>query len=228
MMLDRMKDGTLLDGHGNPLPQGGQPVYLPYELYSDVDFNEMNFGEFVGEFETRGVGRITYNDFMQQVHKWTRSSSSDSSCVVARRQRPMVRLALTDVPLGTSTGAGTRVIIVKKDVQNLEQLLLDNLMEVMSGFFEGRYSLPILSNDDVAFVQLSKAVIELKQGTEPGRLDTLFDVFPSYVSVAMLEELAKRLISVYEVDLTIVEGRESGFIVTKTAGKGTDRRPGTA
>src|SRR5262245_14426149 len=32
MILDRKKDGTLLDGHGNPLPEGQPPVYLPFEV----------------------------------------------------------------------------------------------------------------------------------------------------------------------------------------------------
>jgi hypothetical protein len=217
MMLDRRADGTLLDGHGNQLPHGAQPVYLPFEVYTDVDFNTIDFGEFVGEFETKSIGRIAYDDFMQQVKTWTRFDGSlRSTFVVPRRQRPMVKVALTDLSLGfPGQGGGTRVLVVNKESQNVEQLLLESLMEVMSGFFEGRYALKTLSNGTVMFVELSDAVIELKAGREETKLDTLFGVFSSYVSASMLEDLAKRLMSVYEVELTIVEGEQSGFIVSR-------------
>src|SRR5687768_8701331 len=41
LMLDRMQDGTLLDGKGKPLPDGERPVYREHEIYCDIDFNEI-------------------------------------------------------------------------------------------------------------------------------------------------------------------------------------------
>jgi hypothetical protein len=55
MLLDRKPDGTLLDGHGGGLPDGGEPVYLPFELYHDIDFNELDFGELLSETIVGGV-----------------------------------------------------------------------------------------------------------------------------------------------------------------------------
>ena len=46
---DQMNDGTLLDGAGKSLPPGGEPVYLPFSVYELADFNEYDFGHFLGE-----------------------------------------------------------------------------------------------------------------------------------------------------------------------------------
>src|SRR5688572_6432360 len=65
MILDRAKDGTLLDGHGKPLPDGQPPVYLPYEMYEDVEFNDIDFGEFVEEVDVGGIKHISFEDMMR-------------------------------------------------------------------------------------------------------------------------------------------------------------------
>ena len=46
---DQKKDGTLLDGDGNVLPPGGEPVYLPFTIYGSADFNAFSFGDLNGE-----------------------------------------------------------------------------------------------------------------------------------------------------------------------------------
>ena len=46
---DQMNDGTLLDGAGKPLPVGHPPVYLPYDIYELADFNDYDFGHFLGD-----------------------------------------------------------------------------------------------------------------------------------------------------------------------------------
>ena len=48
-MLDRRSDGSLLDGHGNDLPAGAAPVWLRFRAYEAIDFNEYDFGHFLGE-----------------------------------------------------------------------------------------------------------------------------------------------------------------------------------
>jgi hypothetical protein len=48
---DQMNDGTLLDGKGQPLPLGSEPVFLKFEQNHYADFNEYEFGEFLGESE---------------------------------------------------------------------------------------------------------------------------------------------------------------------------------
>jgi len=61
LMLDRARDGTLLDGQGKPLADGHPPVYRPVELFEDMDFNDVDFGEFVGEFEVKESGMFRWN-----------------------------------------------------------------------------------------------------------------------------------------------------------------------
>jgi hypothetical protein len=46
---DQRNDGTLLDGHGKPLPEGAEPVYLTYEIYHLADYSNCDFGTFLGE-----------------------------------------------------------------------------------------------------------------------------------------------------------------------------------
>jgi hypothetical protein len=46
---DQKNDGTLLDGHGQPLPPGAEAVYLRFEMCHLVDFNDYEFGHFLCE-----------------------------------------------------------------------------------------------------------------------------------------------------------------------------------
>jgi hypothetical protein len=38
-----------LDGRGQPLPPGVEPVFLRHEVCEYADFNDCDFGHFVGE-----------------------------------------------------------------------------------------------------------------------------------------------------------------------------------
>src|SRR5262245_19598193 len=42
--LDEARDGTLLDGQGQPLPAGKPPVYLRFKVFEELDFNQFEFG----------------------------------------------------------------------------------------------------------------------------------------------------------------------------------------
>ena len=48
-IIARTNDGTLLDGAGKPLPPGQEPVFLCYNVYELADFNDYDFGNFLGE-----------------------------------------------------------------------------------------------------------------------------------------------------------------------------------
>src|SRR5207244_2191277 len=76
LVLDQKQDGTLLDGHGQPLPPSQPPVYLPYEVYHDVEFNEINFGEFVSETELQDIPHVAYEDLFKQAIQTGRFSST--------------------------------------------------------------------------------------------------------------------------------------------------------
>lgn len=224
MMLDKQKDGTPLDGHGKPLQPGQDPVWLPFEVFEDVEFDDMNFGEFVEEVEVTGIKHITFEEVMQQIHRSSRMNAGMSAEFMApRRQRPLAKIVLSDLPIGPAGGrSDMRTFFVDKTAPHFKQTLFDRLYEVASGFLEGRYSLKAFVADDIAFVELSDSVMQLKIKPGEAEAESIFDVFDSYVSSSDMEEMAKRLMAAYEVDVTIVDGKEGGFVLKRTSREGDE------
>ena len=213
LMLDRKHDGTLLDGHGNPLPDGQPPVYLPFELFNDVDFNEIDFGELVGEFEVEEVKHIDYAEVWQQFTQSLHLNISIKSTFMApRRHRPLVKLVLSNSPSETSTdGFGTRIININNFTPQLQQVLLDELTQLVSGFIEGRYSIKNISNKDFVFAELSDVLVDCTPN-ESGN-ESRFNCLKEYLSDTYLDDLAKRLMATYYVDVSVVEGDEIGLLL---------------
>jgi hypothetical protein len=213
MVLDRKKDGTLLDGHGQPLPEGQPAVYLRYEVYEDVDFNEIDFGDFVGEFEVEGIKHVEFDDVLRQLHESRSFSASITSTFVApRRQRPMVKIILSNDPSGTGMdGFGTRIVNVNKFTPQLQQVLLDQLTELVSGFVEGRYSIKNMSNGDFVFAELGDVLVDCAPNEE-GK-ESRFNCLSEYVPDTFLEDLAKRLMATYEVEVSVVDGTKNGLLL---------------
>jgi hypothetical protein len=195
------------------LPEGQPPVCLPFEVYKDMEFNDLDFGKFLGEMEKGGIRHTTFDDVMKELRAGQHIRGTIYSDFIApRRQRPLVKVAISDLDLSpASDGFGARTIMLNKQAPYFERLLFDRLFEVMSGFVEGRYSLKTIGNDDFQFVELADSLIELKQVGDP--LETDFNVFTKYVGPRELEELTKRLMAVYEVEVAVVEGDKSGFVM---------------
>ena len=219
MMLDRSKDGTLLDGHGKALPPGQPAVYLPFEVYEDAEFNEMNFGEFINEVEVGAIEHITYDAVMQQIRSGGKFTGTiQSSFVAPRRQRPLAKIIVSELPLASARDSvGMRTIFIDKTAPHFAEMLFERLYEVASGFIEGRYSLKTISNEELEFVQISAAVMEMNQIAGEQQLRSTFDVFESYVSPDDMDELAKRLMAIYEVDVTVVDGAMGGLLMKRTS-----------
>ena len=83
MLLDRASDGTVLDGQGKPLPEGHSPMYRPVEVFEDIDFNEIDFGEFVGEFEVKGISHVSFEYVMGRLRRLGHVSASNP-CILRR------------------------------------------------------------------------------------------------------------------------------------------------
>lgn len=215
LMLDRMRDGTLLDGHGKPLPNGQPPVYLPFEVYDDVDFNEIDFGEYVGEFEIEGIRHFSVEHVMAQLRDSKRFSCSiKSTFIAARRHRPLVKIVLSNAPSATgSDGFGTRIININNLTPHLQRVLLDELTELVSGFIEGRYSIKNISTDDFVFAELDDVLVDCTPNEE-GK-ESRFNCLSEYLPDTFLEDLAKRLIATYEVDVGIVDGPKGGLLLRR-------------
>lgn len=215
MILDRKKDGTLLDGHGQPLPEGQPPVYLPFEVYDDADFNAIDFGEFVGEFEVGGVKHVTFDEVMERFQAATHGSASIRSTFIApRRHRPLAKIILSNAPSATGAdGFGTRVINVNKMTPHLERVLIDAVTELVCGFIEGRYSIKNIQTDQFVFAELDDLLVDCTPNEE-GK-ESRFNCLSEYMPPTVLEELAKQLMATYEVDVIIVDGPKAGFLLTR-------------
>jgi hypothetical protein len=74
-----------------------------------------------------------------------------------RRQRLFVKIILSYAPSGTRTdGFGTRIISVENFTPHLQQVLLDELTELVSGFIKGRYSFKNRRDDEICSTNLSQ------------------------------------------------------------------------
>lgn len=216
LVPDRKKDGTLLDGSGNLLPEGQSPVYLRYEVFNDMDFNAIDFGEFIGEFEVEGIQHVGRDDVMRDIQDSGRFSMSIHSKFMApRRHRPTVKIVLSNAPSGTSTdGFGTRIVNINNYTPHLQQVLVDELTELMSGFIEGRYSLNNMSNDKFVFVALSDSLVDCTPNERGEK--SRFRCLNEYVPDTFLEDLATRLMATYEIQVSIVDGEQGGLLLRQS------------
>jgi|ERR1700733_15274540 len=219
MMLDRTKDGTLLDGKGKPLPAGEPPVYLPFEMYKDVDFNTLDFGEFIEEVEGAGINRVSHNDVMKQFQEQMTqgesiNSSINSDFMAPKRHRPHTKIILTSQPSGDLAGGfGDRVINVNINSPHIRQEIRDQIERLMTEFLEGRVSLSTTATSKMLFVDLSDSLVDCSPN-EKGE-ESRFYILNEYVATEYLEELAKRLMANYRITVGVVEGRRSGLLITK-------------
>jgi hypothetical protein len=215
LVLDRAQDGTLLDGQGKPLPKGHPPVFRRVEVFEDVDFNEIDFGEFVGEFEVEGVKHISFEHVMGRLQKSARLNASvNASFVAPRRHRPLVKIVLSKDTSGTGVdGFGTRIFNVNNSTPQLQQVLLDHVTELVNGFVEGRYSIKNMSNDELVFVELDDVLVDCTPNAE-GKASR-FNCLGEYLPASWLDELAMRLMATYEVDVSVVDGPTIGLLMRR-------------
>ena len=212
---DRAQDGTLLDGQGKPLPDGQSPVYLRFETFVDTDFNEMDFGELAGEFEVEGVTHLSYEYVMERIRHSDRFSASiNASFVAPRRNRPLVKIVLSNNASGTgSDGFGTHIMNIQKSTPQLQQVVIDHVGEAVAGFIEGRYSIKNTSNEDILFVELDDLVVDCAPSPEgeKSRFNRLREYLPDWY----LDELAMRLMATYEVYVIVVDGPKIGLMLRR-------------
>lgn len=214
LMVDRSPDGELLNGKGEPLANGEPPVYRPVEVYRDVEFNDLDFGEFVGEFEM-GLGRLTYHEASEAIVASDEVSVGLNSTFMApRRHRPNVKLVLSNAPSGVSTdGFGTKIIRISNYTPHLKQAVLDEVTSIVSGFIEGRYSLNNMSSRESTLIEISSLLVDCTPN-EHGQ-ESRFDCLSEYMSSEHLEDLAHRIAANYTVDVSVVHGERFGLLLTR-------------
>ncbi len=118
MAIDQKEDGTLLDGNGNPLAEGKPPFYRPFEVYQDIEFNDLDFGTLVEETELLGVGRVAKSDVFK--HFANKSGLNDAVFTAPRRSRQLTKIVLAKSPSTEGTDRwGGRLIILSETSRTL-------------------------------------------------------------------------------------------------------------
>lgn len=218
MVLDRAKDGTLLDGHGQALKPGEPPVYHPVDVYGDMDFNGLDFGDFIEEVETPGIKHLSYDAMMQRMNEIIEQtgrfdSKLSDEFVAPHRNRPMVKVLVADHPSETLyDGFGTQVNVINKDTPHLNHLLYVRMVQLMTDYMEGRVlvrSFPV--GDDGVFVDLSDSLVDASG--EGSRFNVLHEFLPSN----FLDDLAKQISATFAVETQVVDGTTTGLYVRRVS-----------
>ena len=211
----REKDGVLLDETGAPLEEGRPPLYSKRELYGEMEFNSVEFGDFIEEREC-GVEHITCSieDICRSVQQSTEPGETFSfglSFMAPHRTRPLTKIVLSNAPTGDAyDGFRTHIIGLNNQEPYLEHKLTNCLMQLVCDFIEGKAAIKCVGNKKKVFVELSDALVDCSPN-EHG-LDSWFDVFNYYVPLNFLHELAQKVMSIYTIKVSVVDGPNRGLL----------------
>lgn len=137
-----------------------------------------------------------------------------SDFIAPHRTRPLKKIILSNAPTGQAIdGFGTHVLNLSNSEPHLEQLLMDKLTNLMCEFIEGKAQIKAIGNGESHFVQLSDSLVECTPN-EDG-LESWFDMLHCYVPLTFMEELAQRLMSTYEIDVSVVDGKDGGLVLQR-------------
>lgn len=207
MIPKRRSDGVFLGHDDQPLKDGESRVYVPKEVYGEADFNDIDLGTFIGEYDAEEIKRTTEDAVFEALKASGKFSFSlHGGFIAPHRNRPHKKIVISANPTGIFIdGFGTHIINVNKDTNQLEEILLDRLEELMCEFIEGKASIKCMSNSELAFVELSDSLVDVTPN-EDG-LDSWFNMLRSYTPIDFLDDLAKRVMSVYAVDAEVIDGK---------------------
>lgn len=215
VILDRAPDGTLLDGKGQPLAEGQDPVYLTFAPHGDTDFNEFDFGEFLGEEDIEDVRTTTFDDILAEVHQSGHLSMAiKSSFMAPRRSRPLKKIVLSNSPTGDTVDRfGTSLRFIDINTPHLEQVLMEEVSQLIFDYLEGKVGIKCFGNENLSFVELSDSLVDC----EPNEMgeDSWFSMLYAYTPIGFLKDLAMKVASIYEVDVEIIEGKNGGIVLRR-------------
>lgn len=215
MVPNRAPDGTLLDASGHPLPAGHPPVLLPVEVYEDLEFNDLDLGDFVREEVVAPIQHRDHDEVWNLLtHGPGMSVSMSSDFVAPRRNRPSVKVVISPDPTGVWADKwGTRIVNVCSETVHLREKVLDEIVDVVFGFVEGRFTIKNVSSDGLVFVDLSDVLVDCSgvRNGEPSR----FDCLSEYLSDDDREDLARRLMANYKIMCSVVDGSNGGLLISR-------------
>jgi hypothetical protein len=210
LKVDKQADRTLLDGNGNPLPEGQPPVVSRWQVYDDMEFGDMNFGEFVEESEANEIRRTSLEQLFSELKGNIRAGNPQF--VAPYRSRPSKKIILTNSASGKGVdGFGTVIENVNHSTPNIKDVIFEKLIELTYEFVEGKASIKSVEDDETTFVELSDVIVDCEPNErgEPSQ----FHVIAKYAPDGFLDELAKRLIARYAVDVSVIEGQRCGLVL---------------
>ena len=206
---NRRHDGVLLDRDGNLLPDGEEPVLLPYQLYSDMDFNNLEFGELIEEIPLLRDEDISFDEIMRQIEQsgHFRIGGADPVSVL-HRSRPTVMILISENPTGLLRGGfGELIQNINSETPHLKQVVSEALVTFVRGFLEGRYDMPALQGASLFMLDLTKLLVDAT-GKE-SRFSCLLEFLPD----GFLNELARRISSRYILHAKVVTGESFGLLL---------------
>jgi hypothetical protein len=210
---------TAMMPEGGPIADGQQPNYTAKEVFGEQDYNGLDFGEFVGEYDMDDIKRTT----IEQLHAEMLASGKFSagvsaSFMAAHRHRPQVKIILTNKPdFEAVDGFGTRVVNVNIQTPNLEQVLMQRITALMHDFMQGKVSINNSSCESFTFVKLSDVLVDCELN-EIGE-DSSFNILHHNTPLTFLDELARQITAVYEVKAEIVTGKDGGIVLRRDTKK---------
>jgi hypothetical protein len=198
-------------------PDSDPPAYERREMYDDIEFNDLDFGEFVGELDAPGVQHVTHDAVMEQLAAGMRGGfSSSGSFMAPHRSRPMRKIILSSQPTGQGVdGFGTQVLNINSSTPNLDLVLADAVTQLMCDFLEGKASIKSMGNDDFTFVEVADSFVDC--GPNEDGLPSWFGMLHLSTRVGFLEDLAKRLMAVYAIQVAMVDGENGGLVLRREA-----------
>ncbi|QDT53017.1 hypothetical protein Pan44_10320 [Caulifigura coniformis] len=206
--------GGLLGGEQKPVDAGREALTRRYEVYGDTEFNAIDFGELVEEVPVRDETFADYETVTSQLLSGEAAFeiSMSTTFLAHRRHRPAVKIVIGSSRGGVRVdGFGTRLTFIESHTDRLEEQLLDEVTELVSGLMEGRYSMNNIRCGDSILVDLSSLVVDqrpLASGLQPS-----FACLDQFASKEWLLDLTKRLRATYAVDVTPVIGTKLGLLL---------------
>ncbi|WP_254511423.1 hypothetical protein [Anatilimnocola floriformis] len=214
MVPSRTKSGEFADAEGKPLPDGASPIFLPKDVYDDVEYNDLDFGELVHEHEEGGIQRTTSEAVFEELKASGRIGGV--AFLAARRSRPSRKLLVANAEADTGVdGFGTIVEVVPAATVQLKHVLSQKLTAIMSDFIEGRCTIKNIGNEQMTLAMLSDVLVDCTSPNGQSR----FGVLAEFTEPNFMEDLAKHLMSAYELDVSIVPGEDGGLVLRHSSEK---------
>ena len=124
----------------------------------------------------------------------------------------MKKIIITSQHSGTAQdGFGTQCVLIANSDPHIETVLMDELTKLMAEFIEGKVEIKSLPVGNAVFVELSDSLVDCEPN-EQGE-DSIFNVLSGYVPIDFLDELAKRMMTIYQVKASVVDGPHAGLLL---------------